>query len=162
MKRAVTIGLISILPASLLADTYIDPEQARLEIERAHFRVQAEMDSRLEAEDRNHEWADSIEMSITEPLLAINGFDSEDLSVVCKTTLCRVEINPFTEEQEAAYASEIWTVLASLPEIKPTISRTRLQVRYYLFLRAKNYQTAGSEVQLASQFYGRSSPIAAG
>ena len=148
MKRAITIALISIFPVSLLADTDFDHEQRRLEIERAHLRVQAEMDSRLEAENRDHEWADSIEKSITAQLLVISGFDSEDLTVVCKTTLCRVEIKPFTEEQEAAFASEVWSVLESFPEIEPTISRTRMQVRYYLF-RVKRDQSADAKVQLA-------------
>ena len=115
------------------ADESVDRRLVELQMEREHVRVRAELDARLEAEVRAAEWADPLEAQITQRLLALDGLDSQSLSVTCKSTFCRVEIDPYTDSQETLLAAGIWEALEDLPEIRPTISRITMNVRYYLF-----------------------------
>ena len=136
-RFTIAIVLASVFPVLSHAETSVDREQVRLEMEREHLRVRAELDARLEAEVRTTAWADPLEAQITQRLLALDGLDSQSLRVICKSTFCRVEIDPYTDAQETQLAAAIWSVLEDLPEIKPTISRITMNVRYYLFHAAR-------------------------
>jgi hypothetical protein len=136
-RFSIAIVLASVFPVLAHADRSTDREQVRLMIERAHLQVRAELDARLEAEARAPVWAARLERRITRRLLALDGFDSQSLSVTCKSTFCRVEVDPYTDAQEAQLAEGMWAVFEDLPDIKPTISRITMNVRYYLLHATK-------------------------
>ena len=137
MRFSVALVLVSVIPIVAHAERSTDPEQVRLMMERAQLQVRAELDARLEAEARAPIWAARMERRISRRLLALEGFDSQSLSVTCKSTFCRVEIDPYTVAQEAQLATEMWEVLEDLPDINPKISRITMNVRFYLLHATK-------------------------